>query len=231
MAAHVILLQKKTRAQSARDSNVRQYSATWTIRQVMDEQALVKAAQRGELRAFNRLIQEYQGLAYNVAYRMLNDPDAAADAVQDAAIKAHRALGGFRGGSFKSWFMRIVTNNCYDWLRAQSRHGTSSLDGLAEDPDFNTSLIHPGPSPEGEALQGELAAFLVQCIDRLPPDQRLTLVLADVEGIAYQEIAEICDVPVGTVKSRLSRARIRVRDLLLAQQELLPLRYRLNDRF
>ncbi len=195
----------------------------------MDEQALVKAAQRGELRAFNRLIQEYQGLAYNVAYRMLNDPDAAADAVQDAAIKAHRALGSFRGGSFKSWFMRIVTNNCYDWLRAQGRHGTSSLDALAEDPDYNAALVHPGPSPESEALRGEMASYLTHCIDQLPPDQRLTLLLADVEGVAYHEIAEICDVPLGTVKSRLSRARIRVRDLLLEHPELLPQRFRLMD--
>lgn len=231
MAAHVILLQKKTRAYaSARYPIVCQYSATWTIRQVMDEPALVKAAQRGELHAFNRLIQEHQGLAYNIAYRMLNDPDAAADAVQDAAIKAHRALSGFRGGSFKSWFMRIVTNNCYDWLRAQGRYGASSLDALAEDPDHSTALLHPGPGPESEALRGELASFLVQCIDLLPADQRLTLLLADVEGVAYQEIADICNVPLGTVKSRLSRARIRVRDLLLAQPELLPSRYRLSGR-
>lgn len=196
----------------------------------MDEQALVSAAQRGELRAFNRLIQQYQGLAYNVAYRMLNDPDAAADAVQNGVIKAHRGLSGFRGGSFKSWFMRIVTNNCYDWLRAQARHGSSSLDALSEDPDYTTALIHPGPGPEGEALQGELASYLTHCIDLLPPDQRLTLLLADVEGVAYQEIADICDVPLGTVKSRLSRARIRVRDLLLEHPELLPQQYRLNDR-
>ena len=196
----------------------------------MDEQALVSAAQRGELRAFNRLIQQYQGLAYNVAYRMLNDPDAAADAVQNGVIKAHRGLSGFRGGSFKSWFMRIVTNNCYDWLRAQGRHGTSSLDALSEDPDYTTALIYPGPGPEGEALRGELASYLTHCIDLLPPDQRLTLLLADVEGVAYQEIADICDVPVGTVKSRLSRARIRVRDLLLEHPELLPQQYRLNDR-
>lgn len=196
----------------------------------MDEQALVSAAQRGELRAFNRLIQQYQGLAYNVAYRMLNDPDAAADAVQNGVIKAHRGLGGFRGGSFKSWFMRIVTNNCYDWLRAQARHGSSSLDALSEDPDYTTALIYPGPGPEGEALQGELASYLTHCIDLLPPDQRLTLLLADVEGVAYQEIADICDVPLGTVKSRLSRARIRVRDLLLEHPELLPQQYRLNDR-
>ncbi|QLQ04928.1 MAG: sigma-70 family RNA polymerase sigma factor [Anaerolineae bacterium] len=196
----------------------------------MDEPALVKAAQRGEPHAFNRLIQEHQGLAYNIAYRMLNDPDAAADAVQDAAIKAHRALSGFRGGSFKSWFMRIVTNNCYDWLRRQGRYGASSLDALAEDPDHSTALLHPGPGPESEALRGELASFLVQCIDLLPADQRLTLLLADVEGVAYQEIADICNVPLGTVKSRLSRARIRVRDLLLAQPELLPSRYRLSGR-
>ena len=96
----------------------------------MNEQALIAAAARGELRAFNQLIQQYQALAYHVAYRMLDDTDAAADAVQEAAIKAFRGLKTYRGGSFKAWFLRIVTNNCYDWLRARGRHGAVSYTHL-----------------------------------------------------------------------------------------------------
>ncbi len=195
----------------------------------MNEQALIAAAARGELRAFNQLIQQYQALAYNVAYRMLDDTDAAADAVQEAAIKAFRGLKTYRGGSFKAWFLRIVTNNCYDWLRARSRHGASSLDDLAEDPDYADALVHPGEGPEAHALREELSAFITHSVNALPTDQRLTLILADIEGIPYQEVADICSVPLGTVKSRLSRARLRLRDLLMQRAELLPQRYRLEN--
>lgn len=195
----------------------------------MDESSLIAAAAGGELRAFNQLIQRHQALAYNVAFRMLDDTDAAADAVQEAAIKAFRSLKSYRGGSFKAWFLRIVTNNCYDWLRARARHGVSSLDDLAEDPDYAESLVHPGAGPESEVLQRELGAFISRSIESLPADQRLTLILADVEDVSYQEIAEICSVPLGTVKSRLSRARMHLRDLLLRHSELLPQRYRLEN--
>ena len=195
----------------------------------MDEQALIAAAVRGELRAFNQLLQHHQALAYNVAYRMLDDTDAAADAVQEAAIKAFRGVKTYRGGSFKAWFLRIVTNNCYDWLRARGRHGVSSLDDLAEDPDYAEALVHPGEGPEARALREELSAFISRSVNSLPPDQRLTLVLADIEGVPYQEVADICNVPLGTVKSRLSRARARLRDLLMQRAELLPQRYRLEN--
>lgn len=195
----------------------------------MDEQVLIAAAVRGELRAFNQLLQHHQALAYNVAYRMLDDTDAAADAVQEAAIKAFRGLKNYRGGSFKAWFLRIVTNNCYDWLRARGRHGVSSLDDLAEDPDYAEALVHPGEGPEARALREELSAFISRSVNSLPPDQRLTLVLADIEGVPYQEVADICNVPLGTVKSRLSRARARLRDLLMQRAELLPQRYRLEN--
>lgn len=194
----------------------------------MDEQALIAAAVRGELRAFNQLLLHHQALAYHVAFRMLDDTDAAADAVQEAAIKAFRALKTYRGGSFKAWFLRIVTNNCYDWLRARSRHGVSSLDDMAEDPDYAEALVHTGEGPEAHALREELSDFISRSVNSLPADQRLTLILADIEGIPYQEVAEICSVPLGTVKSRLSRARMRLRDLLLQRAELLPQRYRLE---
>ena len=195
----------------------------------MNEQALIAAAARGELRAFNQLIQQYQALAYHVAYRMLDDTDAAADAVQEAAIKAFRGLKTYRGGSFKAWFLRIVTNNCYDWLRARGRHGVSSPDDLAEDPDYAEALVHPGEGPEAHALREELSDFITRSVNALPTDQRLTLILADIEGIPYQEVADICNVPLGTVKSRLSRARLRLRDLLMQRAELLPQRYRLEN--
>ncbi|MCD6290612.1 MAG: sigma-70 family RNA polymerase sigma factor [Anaerolineae bacterium] len=195
----------------------------------MDEEAVIRAAQGGQLSAFNQLVMWYQGLAYNVAYRILGDPDAAADATQDSFLKAYRSLKSFRGGAFKSWLLRIVTNTCYDRLRAQKRRPTSSLDDLTIDPEHATQLTYEGEGPEEHMLRWELSDLIQEGIRRLPEDQRTTLVLADIEGLSYQEIAEITGVQLGTVKSRLSRGRARLRDYLLERQELLPKRYRLKN--
>jgi len=192
-----------------------------------DEAALIAAAQAGDLPAFNQLILHYQGLAYNVAYRIMGDPDSAADATQDGFIKAFKKLGQYRGGSFKAWLLRIITNTCYDVLRARKRRPTSSLEREDEDPDYDSRLLDNAERPEAYVLRQELAGLLQTAIARLPPDQRTALILADIEGLDYQEIAEATGAALGTVKSRLSRARARLRDILLAQKELLPARYRL----
>ncbi len=192
-----------------------------------DEAALIAAAQRGNLPAFNQIILQYQGLAYNVAYRILGDGDSASDATQDGFIKAFQRLSQYRGGSFKAWMLRIVTNTCYDILRAHKRRPTTSLEREDEDPEHDSKLQDPAERPDAYALRHELAVAIQGAIARLPPDQRATLVLSDIEGLDYQEIAAATGVALGTVKSRLSRARARLRDLLLAQGELLPARYRL----
>ncbi|GAB4562124.1 MAG: sigma-70 family RNA polymerase sigma factor [Anaerolineae bacterium] len=192
------------------------------------EELLIEAAQKGKLSAFNQLVLRYQGLAYNVAYRILGDPDQAADATQDSFVKAYRSLSSFRGGAFKSWLLRIVTNTCYDMLRSRQRRPTSSLDDLLVDPEHASLLTHDEEGPEAFALRLELGELIARGIAELPEDQRVTLVLADIEGLSYQEIAEITNVQLGTVKSRLSRARARLRDYLLSRQELLPQQYRLR---
>jgi RNA polymerase sigma-70 factor (ECF subfamily) len=197
-----------------------------------DEAALLAAAQRGDLPAFNQIILHYQSLAYNIAYRLTNDSDVAADAVQDAFIKAYQRLSQYRGGSFKSWLLRIVTNTCYDALRAQKRRPTAPLDGEEDDDEseYDSRLIDSHERPEQYAMRQELAVALQAAISQLPPDQRTALVLSDVEGLDYQEIADATGAALGTVKSRLSRARAKVRDLLLEHEELLPASYRLTDR-
>jgi RNA polymerase sigma-70 factor, ECF subfamily len=196
-----------------------------------DEPALIAAAQRGSLPAFNQLILHYQSLAYNVAYRLLGDTDSAADATQDGFIKAFRKLDQYRGGSFKAWMLRIITNTCYDTLRARKRRPTSSLEPEDEDSDaeHDGRLQDTAERPDAYVLRQELAGAIQQAIELLPPDQRTALVLADIEGLDYQEIAEVTNSALGTVKSRLSRARAKMRDVLLAQKELLPAQYRLND--
>ncbi len=195
----------------------------------MDELALIASAQKGDVRAFNQLVLLYQSMAYNVAYRILNDPDAAADATQDAFLSAYKGMKKFRGGSFKAWLLRIVTNACYDQLRVKKRRPTSSLDDMPVEAEHSSFLRDEAQSP-GELLERqELGHFLQSGISALPMEQRTVLVLSDVQGLSYQEVAAIMDLSLGTVKSRLSRGRARLRDFLLERGELLPARYRLKD--
>ncbi len=192
----------------------------------MDEATLLRAARRGNLDAFNELVLAYQNRVYNLAYRIMGDPAAASDATQETFIAAYRKLSTFRGGSFRSWLLRIVTNRCYDELRRHKRRPIVSLDNLVE--EANPALVNDDESPEERVGRWELARFLQEAITTLPQDQRIVLVLSDVEGMAYAEIAATVGVPVGTVKSRLARARARLRDILQARGELLPPAYRLE---
>jgi len=158
----------------------------------MNERELVAAARRGELPAFNQPILRYQGLAYNVAYRLVGDADAAADATQEAFLKAYKSLPGYRGGSFKAWLLRIVTNTCYDVLRARQRRRTTSLDELtATAPEHSRQMVNGSEGPEERALRQELNQVIQAGIATLPPDQRIAVVLCDVQGLSYQEIADV----------------------------------------
>jgi RNA polymerase sigma factor (sigma-70 family) len=192
----------------------------------MDESALIATAQEGDREAFNQLVVHYQSLAYNVAYRVLGDADAAADATQDAFLSAYRAISRFRGGSFRSWLMRIVTNACYDQLRVKKRRPTTSIDE-GEDPDREEWNVDPGERPEAFVLRQELGQAIQHALETLPPDQRTVVVLSDIQGMSYEEIAETMSTSLGTVKSRLNRGRSKLRDYLIQNVELLPARYRL----
>ncbi len=194
---------------------------------MMPEKDSIKAAQKGDLAAFNRLVMAYQAPAYNVACRLLGDTNSAADATQEAFIKAFKAIKQYRGGSFKGWLLRIVSNACYDTMRYQKRRPSEPLEADDDDaPDHNIHLQDPAERPEEASVRRELNDMLQQAINRLPPEQRLVLVLSDAEGLSYQEIAAATGLALGTVKSRLSRARLKLRDILL-QEELLPQQYRL----
>jgi RNA polymerase sigma-70 factor (ECF subfamily) len=187
----------------------------------------LKAAQRGEVAAFNTLIQAYQRQVYNVCYRTLGNADDAADATQDALLNGFRAVKSFNGPStgLRGWLLRIAVNTCYDQLRRRQRRPSESLDALhASDDEHNPTLAErlqdPRPGPEQHSLTAETARHLQQAIDQLPPEQRLTVVLCDVQGLSYEETAQIMSVELGTVKSRLSRARAQLRVLLTAKGEL-----------
>ncbi len=195
-----------------------------------DEQRAIARALDGDLDAFNELVVKYQRLAFSVAYRMLQTEEAAADAVQDSFIKAFRALDGFKGGLFKSWLLRIVVNTCYDVLRVRGRYTTEPIEEEPnEEQHVAHQLIDQGESPQEYVERMELSSLIELGIQSLPPDQRLVLTLCDVHGYAYDEIAEITGFPMGTVKSRISRARSKLRDFLLQQPELLPSSLRPNQ--
>lgn len=189
---------------------------------------LVEASRDGDVDAFNQLVRLYEGRIYNLCYRMLGDSDFAADAAQDTFLAAYRKLYTFRGGSFRSWLFRIATNTCYDVLRARKRRPTTSLDAAMDDSERPYEPMDPGETPASYALRRELSDTLHQCLDMLPEEQRVVVVLSDVQGLSYNEIAEVVDTSLGTVKSRLSRARARLRDIL-RERELLPARYRQHN--
>jgi RNA polymerase sigma-70 factor (ECF subfamily) len=195
-----------------------------------DEQQAITRALAGEVDAFNQLVIKYQRLAYSVAYRMLQNEESAADAVQDSFVKAYRALGGFKGGLFKSWLLRIVVNTCYDVLRVQQRYVSEPIEddpsGDSEETKPARQLVESGESPHEYVERMELSSYIEVGIRSLPPDQRLVLTLCDVHGYSYEEIAEITSYPMGTVKSRISRARTKLRDYLLQHPELLPTSFR-----
>ncbi|MBN1401054.1 MAG: sigma-70 family RNA polymerase sigma factor [Anaerolineae bacterium] len=194
----------------------------------MDENALIARAQEGDVDAFNRLVLAYQQLAYNVAYRVVGNPDSAADATQDAFLRAFRALSSFRGGSFKAWLLRIVTNCCYDQMRGRKRRPTTALDDILEDDEHNELLADASESPEDYVSRLDLDATIERALQSLPYDQRVIVIMSDIQGLSYEEISQTVSVSLGTVKSRLSRGRTKMRDYLLAHQELLPPRFRLG---
>jgi RNA polymerase sigma factor (sigma-70 family) len=192
-----------------------------------EERRLVEVAQRGDVESFNELVRLFEGRVYNLCYRMLGDADSAADAAQDAFLSAFRNLRSFRGGSFRSWMLRIATNTCYDVLRARKRRPSVSLDIEADDESASSPLqiADTAESPDDFAQRRELAAAIQDGLTALPDEQRIVLILSDIQGLAYEEIAQITNSNLGTIKSRLSRGRARLREVLKAG-ELLPTRYR-----
>jgi len=198
----------------------------------MDEIALVKSAQQGDLDSFNRLVLFHQDSVYNLACRILSDSDLASDAAQATFISAYRNLSQFRGGSFKAWLMRMASNNCLDELRRQKRHPHLSLEPLNQEGEEEVEnpvwLKDDSPTPESAFEMKELEMGIQHCIDQLPPEFKIVVLLVDVEGLDYAEASLSIQKPLGTVKSRLARARTRMQDCLRGFRELLPAEFRLE---
>lgn len=183
-----------------------------------DEDAVVARAISGDRGAFTQLVEHYQSACYGLAWRLLGDPDQAADAAQDAFVHAYDAIAKYRGGLFRSWMLRITANASYDILRRAQRRPTTTLPdaeaGEAELADL------AAPDPAAEAGRSELYRHLDAALRHLPEDQRTAVVLCDVYGMDYGEVAGATESALGTVKSRIHRGRLRLRELMSEHREL-----------
>jgi len=199
----------------------------------MDELELALAAKEGDMNAFNRLVLIHQEMAFNLAYRILSSPDLAEDAAQNAFIAAYNNLSSYRGGSFKSWLLRIVTNQCYDELRRQKRRPTVPLEPVSsednEEIESPAWLTDENPLPEEVAEVSDLENAIQHCLEGLPDDFRIIMVMVDIEGLDYKEASKAVKRPLGTVKSRLARARVQMQECLQGFRELLPSIFRLEN--
>jgi len=184
----------------------------------MAEDELIQRSREGDVDCFNQLVERYQREVYNLSLRMLGNAQAAEDATQDAFIAAFKGISKFRGGSFRAWLFRIAANACRDQLRSLRRRPTTSLDALP----LELELDRHTPSPEEYALSRELGEEIRRALSALPADQRLAVILRDILGLDYDEIAQATASSLGTVKSRISRGRARLRHHLEQYRELFP---------
>jgi RNA polymerase sigma-70 factor, ECF subfamily len=205
-------------------------------RPAQDEEELIKRSQRGDVAAFNQLVLRYQQTVYGAVYRMVGNADVAADVTQDAFLAAFRGIGTYHGSSsFRAWLLRIGSNMACDHWRRVQRHPADSLEYLTEDDESPSSEVlsalastQLSDNPEEVILTQELQALIQQGLEKLPLDQRVAVVLCDVQGLSYEEVAASVQVSIGTVRSRISRGRARLRSYLDQHRELLPRNYRLT---
>ena len=178
-----------------------------------EEESLIQRARTGDLYAFNELVLAYQDVAYSHAYAVLGDGDLAEDASQESFIKAFQALYQFRGGSFRGWLLKIVTNSAYDLIRRQRRHSAQPLfpeDGYGEEVESPSWIADPAPSVQATVERNEILHDIYRMMDELPEVYRSVLTLIDLYELDYSEAARALMVPIGTIKSRLARARLQM---------------------
>jgi RNA polymerase sigma-70 factor (ECF subfamily) len=184
----------------------------------LTEDDLVKAAQKGDLDSFNHLVLLFQDRIFGFVSRILGDEDLAADITQDAFIKAYQSLPQFRNGSFRSWLYRIAKNTAFDEMRRTKKHAAVSLDYEDEDEEDSSLMAYlpnDDPSPEQEYERAELSQTIQAALDQLNQDQRAVITLIDIQDFDYQEAAETLGTNIGTIKSRLARARQQLREILV----------------
>lgn len=186
----------------------------------MSEQASdarIEKARRGDARAFEALLAEHSDRVYAHVARILGAGPEAEDVVQDACISAWRSIASFEGTSFRAWLFRIATNRAIDVVRARRRRGELPLEPNEDEEQTWAEPVAGGPEPVDLASEQETFRLVEAALARLPAEQRAVVVLRDVEGFDYEEIARITATELGTVKSRIHRGRLAVRNALVAQ--------------
>ncbi|MBR5430218.1 MAG: sigma-70 family RNA polymerase sigma factor [Firmicutes bacterium] len=200
---------------------------------VLRERQLIDRAKKGDPSAFNELMEAYSRTVFNIGLQMLHDRDDASDMTQETMIKVYRALPRFRGdAAFSTWVYRIMVNTCRDFLRSAARRRETPFSDFGEEDDGRPLLeaVDDSAQPERLYLEAESEEYLLSLIRRLRPEYRLVLTMRELGGLSYQEIAEAGDLSVGTVKSRLNRARAALREQVLADAEQFPGLLRLMDK-
>ncbi len=188
---------------------------------MLDDRVLIERFQAGDRRAFDELVRRHYRRAYNLAYRILGDPDAAADATQTAFIRVYRGLAGYRhGAAFTTWLHRIVVNVSLDKARRAGREVSLDQQPDEDGQPLEARLASDGPAPDEIAIQRERARTVQRVLLQLAPMHRAVLTMYELQGLSYDEIARILGVPVGTVKSRLNRARAAFARAFAQYQEL-----------
>lgn len=183
-----------------------------------NERDMIERASRGDAAAFNRLMEQHERRMYAVALRMCGNREDAQDCLQEAMLRVYRAIGGFKGqSSFSTWVYRITMNTCLDELRRKKNRQSTSLDSLL---DMGWSPSDDTNAPEKQAMRSELRRNLNRAIQELPEEMRSAVVLRDIQGFSYEEIAHMLEINVGTIKSRISRGREKLREKMKENAEL-----------
>jgi len=180
------------------------------------EKIWLKKSQEGDVDSFEKLIAKHQQKVYNIAYRMMGNEEDAKDAAQEALIKIYKNIGRFRGDSgFTTWVYRIAVNACKDELR-KKKHNVISLDKETETEEgsFKHEFADQNLKPDELLEQAELNEIIQSSIQVLPEQNRVAIILRDIQGFSYEDISKVLDCPVGTVKSRINRGRKLLKDIL-----------------
>ncbi|MBM7582584.1 RNA polymerase sigma-70 factor (ECF subfamily) [Caldicoprobacter guelmensis] len=180
-----------------------------------DEALLVEKAKKGDMVAFEELVSLYAKKIYNYCYRMTNNKEDAEDLAQEVFIKVYKNLKSFKGNSkISTWIYRIAYNTCIDKYKKGSKVDTVSLNPGKDEDAVGIELVSGDPLPEEEVIKKERYRKLQACIAALKPEYKTVIILRDIQNYSYEEIAEILQVPLGTVKSHISRARAALSDAL-----------------
>lgn len=183
---------------------------------------LIKSALKGDMQSFEELMYQYEKKVYNVALRVFKNPEDAKDISQDVFIKIYKNLDKFDNkSSFSTWIYRITTNTCIDELRKRKGKETVSIDNDIEDDEgrFKREFADNEPTPEEKVISKEGESEIIKSMNTLSDEHRTIIVMRDIEGLSYTEISEIIGVSIGTVKSRISRARLQLKNIILKREQ------------